>query len=302
MNNKYYGCIYKTTNLINGKMYIGQTTYPERVINKKYFGSGIAINNAINKYGRSNFKSEIICYAKDKEELNLLEQQNIIRYITISPNGYNLMSGGAQGGRHGEDSRKRISENNLGEKNGMYSVRLLGDKNGMYGKTHTQSVRDIISLNNLGKSLSEESKRKISESNTGKKRSEKFCKRNSEINKGKSLSEETKRKISESKVGVPNYKGRLVKRTEEQKEHLRRLNTGKVQSIETRNKISDLLRGENHPLFGKPCSEERRNNISTSLKNKPPIFCPQCNISSINRANMKRYHFNNCKKNNENQK
>jgi len=40
--------IYKTINLINGKIYIGQDFYN----NSEYFGSGILINKAINKYGK----------------------------------------------------------------------------------------------------------------------------------------------------------------------------------------------------------------------------------------------------------
>ncbi len=58
--------IYKTTNLINGKIYIGQDTKN----NPKYLGSGIIIEQAIKKYGSKNFKKEVIEFCTDQAELN----------------------------------------------------------------------------------------------------------------------------------------------------------------------------------------------------------------------------------------
>ena len=71
-DNKSYGVIYKTTNLLNGKLYIGQTVYIQNVINGKYKGSGTILWNAINKHGIENFKTEIISYANNKEDLDKL--------------------------------------------------------------------------------------------------------------------------------------------------------------------------------------------------------------------------------------
>ena len=56
------------------------------------------------------------------------------------------------------------------------------------------------------------------------------------------------------------------------------------------------LIGENNGMYGKIHNEDTRNKISESLKNLPKIKCPHCNLESNNRANMKRYHFDNCKK------
>ena len=56
-----YFYLYKTTNLINNKFYIGvHASHKEHDLN--YFGSGVAINRAIEKYGIENFKNEIISY------------------------------------------------------------------------------------------------------------------------------------------------------------------------------------------------------------------------------------------------
>jgi len=59
--------IYMTTNMIDGKRYIGQHKGYEY---DGYLGSGVRIVNAIKKYGKENFKREIICYCNTQEELD----------------------------------------------------------------------------------------------------------------------------------------------------------------------------------------------------------------------------------------
>ena len=62
------GYIYKTTNLINGKIYVGK-----RMLSKfshYYKGSGILLKQAFKKYGRENFSCEMIDTAETVEELN----------------------------------------------------------------------------------------------------------------------------------------------------------------------------------------------------------------------------------------
>ena len=65
-----YGIIYKTINLINGKIYVGQTTRNNR---PKYYGSGTYLINAINKYGKDNFKRETLEECNSQIELNTRE-------------------------------------------------------------------------------------------------------------------------------------------------------------------------------------------------------------------------------------
>lgn len=55
------GIIYKVTNLINGKIYIGRDLRN----NPKYLGGGIAIKSAHKKYGRENFVKEILEYVDE---------------------------------------------------------------------------------------------------------------------------------------------------------------------------------------------------------------------------------------------
>lgn len=89
-----YGYIYKTTNLINGKIYIGQ--HKATKFNAKYKGSGVILKDAFKKYGKENFIVEMIDdSASDADELNKLEIYYIQKYNTRDLEiGYNLHCGG----------------------------------------------------------------------------------------------------------------------------------------------------------------------------------------------------------------
>ena len=116
-NLEVYGIIYKITNKINGKSYIGQTTQ-KRGFTDRYKGSGIGIErvyghykkeiennnthshnnyhlfNSIEKYGFENFEViEIYDIAFSQEELNIKEQI-YIKYFDCINNGYNKLEGG----------------------------------------------------------------------------------------------------------------------------------------------------------------------------------------------------------------
>lgn len=89
--------VYKTTNLVNGKIYIGQDSKN----NPNYLGSGYIFLKAFNKYGKENFKKEILEHCQTKEELNDKEIYWIEKLnSTNSKVGYNIATGG-QGGNLG---------------------------------------------------------------------------------------------------------------------------------------------------------------------------------------------------------
>ena len=96
--------IYKTTNLITGKIYIGQDSNN----NPNYLGSGKYLWNAIKKHGKENFKKEIICECSSKEELNEKEKYWIKILKCKTPNGYNITDGG-----NGIVGRKHIEEEKM---------------------------------------------------------------------------------------------------------------------------------------------------------------------------------------------
>lgn len=100
--------IYKATNIINGKVYIGQTirTLHERVLDHGYKPRGV-FGRATKKYGMSNFKFEVIDdSARTIEELNELEIGYIKSLNTMIPNGYNIKEGGENKNTHPDTIRR----------------------------------------------------------------------------------------------------------------------------------------------------------------------------------------------------
>lgn len=94
MNNKQY-YIYKTTNLINNKQYIGKH-YGQ--LDDSYIGSGILLQRAIKKYGQNNFKKEILEIVNTEEELNKKEKYYINLFNAIEDNNFYNIAQGGQGG------------------------------------------------------------------------------------------------------------------------------------------------------------------------------------------------------------
>jgi len=119
--------IYKITNLINGKIYVGQTRngIKERWRGHcKFSKSNMAITRAIIKYGKENFKIEQIDCAKDLYELDNKEVYYIKKLNTLSPNGYNLNSGGNANKVVSEESLEKMSRSQLKRYENSFSPRL----------------------------------------------------------------------------------------------------------------------------------------------------------------------------------
>lgn len=173
---KTYGQIYRLTNTINGKMYHGQTI--EEDINDRWYDYKTLnckgqpkLYNALKKYGWDNFIAEVIDTSpQNQEQLDNMEIFYIAKFDSMN-NGYNCTEGG-RGGKKSEETKRKLSEAQKGEKNHMF------------GRHHSEEAK--IKMRN--KLSSEETKRKMSEAKKGK--------RNCQF--GKPLSEETKRKMSET--------------------------------------------------------------------------------------------------------
>lgn len=143
--------IYKATNNINGKIYVGQTTLSleER---KKYHKISSKTQDtyfyrAIRKYGWENFSWEIIDEtAKTEDELDMLEEHYIALFDCFDNKevGYNCQSGGKRF-RITEEERKNRSERAKGSKNPMYQ------KYPHKGKKFSQEHKDRISKSLIGR-------------------------------------------------------------------------------------------------------------------------------------------------------
>lgn len=87
--------VYKITNLINQKIYIGQTVKLVEQRFKQHIKIGNSyISKSIKKYGTDNFKIEWIATALSKDHINDLEEYFILELNSLSPNGYNLRTEG----------------------------------------------------------------------------------------------------------------------------------------------------------------------------------------------------------------
>ena len=106
-----YGFIYVTTNLINGKKYLGQKKFDRKW--KEYIGSGQAFRSAVRKYGKENFTREIICICYSADELNDVEYElSVLLDVVQSNDWYNLVYGGGTtvGMVASKETRIKLSE------------------------------------------------------------------------------------------------------------------------------------------------------------------------------------------------
>lgn len=170
--------IYKTTNLVNNKIYIGQCTKSlEKTEN--YLGSGTAIKQAIMKFGKENFKKEILIKdVSTQEELDSLEEFFITTFKSNEREiGYNILKGSSNNFGSGspmkiESVRKKVSkslrirfiinpllrnecnkrrlkwwsENDSRRKQySDFGKTLIGEKNPNFGKKWTDEMKKSLS-------------------------------------------------------------------------------------------------------------------------------------------------------------
>lgn len=94
-----YHCLYKTTNNVNGKYYIGIHSTDD--IDDGYLGSGVVLKKAIKKYGKDNFSHEIIECFDSREELSKAEYNYVDMKVVADKKSYNQVLGGDSGSGYG---------------------------------------------------------------------------------------------------------------------------------------------------------------------------------------------------------
>ncbi len=105
--------IYKITNNLNGKIYIGQSVHPkkrwwEHCQHAKQEMDSYPIHLAIKKYGKENFSFEIVEWTEDYDNR---ERELILFYNSLSPNGYNVIPGGHSPIMYGENHPRNTISN-----------------------------------------------------------------------------------------------------------------------------------------------------------------------------------------------
>lgn len=151
---KYY-YIYLTTNLISGKQYIGQH-YGE--LDDSYLGSGTYCKNAIKKYGKQNFKKEILEICENYDELNKAEQKWIEKFNAVKDSHfYNIASGGSNSNplaglteEQRKQRSKKLSEYVKGEKNYFYNKHYKKEQHPMWNHHYSEESKKKMSLAKQG--------------------------------------------------------------------------------------------------------------------------------------------------------
>lgn len=303
INNKKY-LIYKITNLITNKLYVGKHITTN--INDKYMGSGQVLKQSYKKHGVNNFIKEIIEECENERIMNEREIFWISELNTFLPNGYNINTGGNGGDNFTynpnkelirlkmiehkrnnpqivtEETKRKISESRKGKSiSPTYSVTCpycdkVGDKRNMV-RWHFDNC--LLNPDNQNKPRSFEKKQCpfclnfhtpqiLAQSHF------EFCKENpNRVIKDYSYKKnnpESLKKSYETRV-----KNNNLKMSKESKEKISK-------------KLTGIKRTDNF-------KEKQKNNFKRRWMNMNDHVCPYCNLISKNLGNMNRWHFDNCK-------
>jgi group I intron endonuclease len=154
------GFIYKITNNLNGKIYIGKTTRPVRERFLEHMSPKgtlrTALANAVRRHGKDNFSVEIIV-ALPEEELDAAEAYHIDAHNSTGKHiGYNRTTGGEGGFKHMAATRKRIAD------------ATSGPNHWMFGRSASETHRDNMRRAKLGTTVPEDVRAKMMASHRAK--------------------------------------------------------------------------------------------------------------------------------------
>lgn len=146
-----YYTIYKTTNKINDKIYVGY--HSTKDLNDNYIGSGKALSQAIEKNGRHNFVKEVLYVFPTKREALQKERELVNEQFVQRTDTYNMKVGGEGGWDH--------TWNDLGRLN---AIKIAFKEGRMKGWQQSHEQRSMTGKSSfLGKHHSDASKKKIGE-------------------------------------------------------------------------------------------------------------------------------------------
>lgn len=256
---KIYYTVYKIINNINGKCYIGKHVTTD--LDDGYFGSGVVLKKAIDKYRKCNFTKKYLHIFDNKADMDEKEKFLVDENFVKSDRTYNIALGG-QGGcivltkghplyastcekiKQAHLKRADITAETAREN---HKKRIIG----RYGKTNSKEARAKVS-----KALKDRPKTPEAVSRQRKS----LLKTLNDPNRvnpwlGRKHREDSKEKISANHACV---------------------------------------KGGNNPMYGKKHKKETTDKISRALKNQPKITCEYCG-KVANPSNHKRWHGSNCK-------
>lgn len=135
--------VYKTTNTVNGKIYIG--AHRTENLEDGYVGSGNRLATALKKYGRSSFTKEILFVFDNPTKMSAKEAELVTREFVDREDTYNLVPGGYQGDSFYQ-TRKNITPEMMsawGQK-GNDAQRVLAEQDPHYRDASRSNGRAVL--------------------------------------------------------------------------------------------------------------------------------------------------------------
>lgn len=163
--------IYKTTNLINNKIYIGK--HQTENVDDSYYGSGKALKRAISRYGKENFKKEILFIFDNEEDMNKKEIELITEEFVKRNDTYNMGVGGEggphfKGKKHDKETIKKIKES-LKKLDFSNRKGIPAHNKGLKDSVETKKKKSEAAKIRFKNGLDENTKKKISNTLKNKK-------------------------------------------------------------------------------------------------------------------------------------
>lgn len=157
METKKHNLVYKTTNLVNGKIYIGR--HVTNRIDDGYLGSGTEFLEDVKKWGKKYFERVILFDFDNPEEMFAKEIELLTEEFILREDTYNITiggSGGMLGKTHDEETRQRLREVNTGivsviDSDGNYKKVSVNDPRYVSGELKHNTKGTVVVKDKTGK-------------------------------------------------------------------------------------------------------------------------------------------------------
>jgi group I intron endonuclease len=171
MSQTFY--VYKITNNVSKRSYVGSRICYTDPLTDKYFGSSKYLDKDIKIFGKENFRKEILEYY-DKDTLLDGETNHILNHNTLYPNGYNKFLPNQRKGfsmsghKHTEETKQKMSKSSIGKNKGKvcsleHKRKISESMKGQNTNKKSKETKEKISKGLSGRTFSEEHKRNLSE-------------------------------------------------------------------------------------------------------------------------------------------
>lgn len=226
-----FNIVYKTTNHINEKIYIGVHSTDD--LDDDYKGSGYALKNAFRKHGRENFTREVLSHWPDRAGALAEEARLVTRDFALREDNYNMQGGGGHG-MHSDRTKEQMSESSkLTPKILCPHCDKMFDP-GNYAQSHGDKCRKKTGVS----AQSAETRAKKGAYHAGVPKSAEQRAKIGAGNKGKTQTADARRKISETRKNIPKviceHCGKTMDTSNYKQHHGDNCNHKLIQEITTR--------------------------------------------------------------------